>query len=85
MSCLNVSDITIITVKNVDYNLELINLLKNYVLENRGYIYKNLVINFSLFKAFFYLFLFNIYIYIYIYIYTYIYIKWFIVWTAIRL
>ena len=44
--CLNVSDIAIITVKNVDYcciiynisKCEAINLLKNSVLENRGYI-----------------------------------------------
>ena len=38
MLCLNVSDIIIITVKNVDYRLELINFLKNYVLEKHGYI-----------------------------------------------
>ena len=44
--CLNISDIAIITVKNVDYRCiihnigksEAINLLKNSVLENRGYI-----------------------------------------------
>ena len=42
----NISDIAIITVKNVDYRCiihninksEAINLLKNHVLENRGYI-----------------------------------------------
>ena len=46
MFCLNVSDITIITVKNVHYSCiihnisksEAINLLKNFVLEDRGYI-----------------------------------------------
>ena len=46
MSCLNVSDITMITVKNADYHctihdvnkFEAINLSKNDVLENRGYI-----------------------------------------------
>ena len=45
MLCLNISDITIITVKNVDYcciiynisKSEGINLLKNYVPENRWY------------------------------------------------
>ena len=44
--CLNISDITIITVKNVDYRCiihniskpEAINLLKNSVLEDCGYI-----------------------------------------------
>ena len=44
--CLNISDITIITVKNVDYRCiihnisksEAINLLESAVLENRGYI-----------------------------------------------
>ena len=46
--CLNISDITIITVKNVDYRCiihniskpEAINSLKNSVLEDCGYIYK---------------------------------------------
>ena len=44
--CLNISDITIITIKKVDYRCiihhiskyEAINLLKNYVLEDCGYI-----------------------------------------------
>ena len=44
--CLNVSDIAIVTVKNVDYcciiynisKCEAINILKNSMLENRGYI-----------------------------------------------
>ena len=46
MSSVNISDIAIITVKNVDYRCiihnisksEAINLLKNSVLEDRGYI-----------------------------------------------
>ena len=46
MLCLNISDITIITIKNVDYRCtnhnisksEAINLLKNSILEDRGYI-----------------------------------------------
>ena len=46
MLCLNLSDITIITAKNVDHcciiysisKSEIINLLKNSVLEDRGYI-----------------------------------------------
>ena len=46
MFCLNISDIAIITVKNVDFRCivynnsksEAINLLKNSVLEDRGYI-----------------------------------------------
>ena len=45
MLCLNISDITIITVKNVDYRCiihniskcKAINLLKNFLLEDRGY------------------------------------------------
>ena len=61
MLCLNISNITNITVKNVDYRYiihnsksQAINLLKNYVLEDRGYKYKNTVLNFSLLKAFFF-------------------------------
>ena len=46
MLCLNITDIVIITVKNVDYHCimynisksEAINLLENSVLEDRGYI-----------------------------------------------
>ena len=46
MSCLNISDITVFTVKNAAYRCvihniskpEAINLLKNTVLEDRGYI-----------------------------------------------
>ena len=47
----NINDIAIITVKNVDYHCiihnnsksEAINLLKNSVLEDRGYIYKKIL------------------------------------------
>ena len=61
----NISDIAI-TVTNVDYrciihkysNSEAISLLKYSVLENRGYILKNIVFNFSLFKTVFVTFLF---------------------------
>ena len=68
MLIVNISDIVNITVKNVDYRCiiynisksEAINLLKNSVLENRGYISKNIALNFSLFKQFFFLFLFGI-------------------------
>ena len=60
--CHNISDITIITVKNVDhcyiiYSISksgAIDLLKSFVLENRGYIYKNNVFHFSLLKAVFF-------------------------------
>ena len=39
-----------------------INSLKNFVLEDRGYIQKNMVLNFSLFKTVFFLhFLFSVY------------------------
>ena len=46
MLSVNISDIAIITIKNVDYcciipnnsKSEAINLLKNFVLEDRGYI-----------------------------------------------
>ena len=58
----NISNNAIITMKNVDYlciihnisKSEAINLLKKSVLEDRGYIYKNIVLNFSLFKTVFY-------------------------------
>ena len=46
MLCLNISDVTTITVKNIDHHCiihnsksEKINLLKDSVLENCGYIY----------------------------------------------
>ena len=59
MIYLNISDITIITVKNVDYcciihkicKFEAINLMESAVLENRGYIYKNIALIFSPFKT----------------------------------
>ena len=69
MLSVNISNIAIITIKNVDYccnihninKSEAINLLKNSVLEDRGYILKNVILNFSLFKAVFFTFLFSIY------------------------
>ena len=53
----NISDIAINTVKNVDYRciiyniskFDAINWLKNSVLENRGYIQRNIALNSSLF------------------------------------
>ena len=56
MLSVNTSDIAIITVKNVDYcciihdisKSEAISLLKNSVLEDCGYLQKNIVLNFSL-------------------------------------
>ena len=72
----NISEIAVITIKNVDYQCiirnisksEAINLLKHFVLEDGGYIYKNIPLNFSLLKAgsFFTLFVL-------------LYIKWLIV------
>ena len=69
MLSVNISDITIITVKNVDYlciicnisKSKAINLSKNSVLKNCGYILKNMVLIFKsiqdsfllLFKVFF--------------------------------
>ena len=69
MLSVNISDIAIITVKNVDYRCiihnisksEAINLLENSVLEDRGYIQKNIVLLFSLFSTVFFTFLFSIY------------------------
>ena len=67
MSSVKTSDIAVITVKNVDYRCiihnisksEVLNLLKNYVLEDRG-IHKTIVLNFNLLKAcIFYSFLFS--------------------------
>ena len=59
MLSVNISDIGIITLKNVDfrciiYNIsksKAIKLLKYFGLEDRGYIYKNIILSFSLFKA----------------------------------
>ena len=65
MLCLNITDITIITVTNVDNcciicnisKSEAINLLERTVLENCGYILKNIVLIFGIFKTdFFYFF-----------------------------
>ena len=50
MLCLNISNIAIITIKNVDYRFiihnitkpEAINLLKNSFLEDHGYVEKNI-------------------------------------------
>ena len=83
MLYLNISDIVIITVKNVDYRCimynisksEAINLSENSVLEDGGYIYKkNMVLIFSLFKTDFF---FNFF--------CLLYIKWLILWTSISL
>ena len=57
MWSVNISNVAIIAVKNVDYcciihnisKSEAINLLKNYVLENYGYIYKKYYLSFSSF------------------------------------
>ena len=65
MLCLNISDIAIITVKNVDYccimynisKSEVINLLENSVLEDRDYTRKCIV---SFFCFFFYFFVWYI-------------------------
>ena len=59
--CLNINDIAFITVKNVDYRCiihniskaDVINLLKSAVLEDRGYIWKNIVLIFNQFNAVF--------------------------------
>ena len=64
MLCLNISDITIITVKNVDYccimynisKSEVINLLENSVLEDRDYTRKCIVSLFFFCFCFFYFF-----------------------------
>ena len=72
MLSVNISNIAIITAKNADYRCithnnsksEAINLLKNFVLEDRVCVYiKNIALIFSLFKFFFFfsLFLFSIY------------------------
>ena len=78
MLSVNISDVAIITVKNVDYyciihnisKSEAINILEKAVLENRWY-KKNILI-FSLFKQIFLLF----------YI---VHIKWLMLWTSISL
>ena len=88
MLYLNITNITVITVKNVDYRWiiiihnisksEEINLLESSVLKNRGYIYIYIYIKYcfnfqSIQDSFsFLLFLFSIY-------------KWFLLWTFINL
>ena len=60
MLSVNISDIAIISIKNVDYcfiihnisKSKATNLWKNSVLEDCGYVYKTIVLNFSLFKTF---------------------------------
>ena len=59
MLSVNISNIAIVTVENVDYyciihnisKSEALNLLKDPVLENCGYIQNSIVLDFSLFKA----------------------------------
>ena len=60
MYCLNVSNITMITVESFDYcciihnvsKSEGVNLSKNYVLEVCRFLWKNIVLSFSLFKTY---------------------------------
>ena len=66
--CLNIRDITIITIKNIDYCSiiynrisEAFNLLESAVLKNQGYIYKKYCLNFQCIQESFLLFLFSIY------------------------
>ena len=82
MLCLNISNITNITVKNVDYRYiihnisksQAINLLKNYVLEDRGYKYKKYCLKFQSTEGIFFFF-FNFF--------ALLYIKWLIVWISL--
>ena len=77
MLSVNISDNTMITVENVDYRCiilnmsksEAITLLKSAAFEVCGYIQKNIVLNFSLFKA------------VLFYCFCLVYIKWLIVWN----
>ena len=77
MLSVNIDVIAIITVKNVDYRCiihniskcEAINLLKNYILENRGYIFFTFQ---SIQISFFYFF-------------CLVYIKWLILWIILVL
>ena len=83
MLCLNISDITIITIKNVNYRCiihsisksEATNLLGNSVLEDRGTYKKIFILNFILFKMIVLFFCF----------FCLVYIKWLILWTCISL
>ena len=77
----NISNIAIITVKNVDYcciiyniNKSEANSLLKKLCSSKPWIYtKNIVLSFGLFKAVFFYFL------------CLVYIKWLIVWTSIRI
>ena len=81
MLWLNITNTTIITVKNVDYRCvidsiskyEAINLLKIQLLEIE-IVYKNIALIFSLFKTNYFFYFFCL-----------IYIKWLIAWTSISL
>ena len=81
MLWLNITNTTIITVKNVDYRCvidsiskyEAINLLKIQLLEIES-VYKNIALIFSLFKTNYFFYFFCL-----------IYIKWLIAWTSISL
>ena len=63
MLSVNISDIVIIGIKNVAYRCiihniskaEAINLLESPALEDRGYIYNNIVLIFSLYETLFFL------------------------------
>ena len=78
MLSFNISDIATITVKNVYYHCiihnisksEAINLLKNFVFEDRGYISKNAVLNFNSFYA------------VSFYFFCFVYVKWLTLWTS---
>ena len=81
MLWLNITNTTIITVKNVDYRCvidsiskyEAINLLKIQLLEIES-VYKNIALIFSLFETNYFFYFFCL-----------IYIKWLIAWTSISL
>ena len=84
MLSVNRRDIAIVTVQNVDYcciihnisKSETINLLKNSVLEDNGYIYKKkkkYCLKFQSIQSSFF------------HIFYLVYIKWMIVWTSISL
>ena len=83
MLSFNLSDITIITVKNIGYwciirnisNSEAINLLENSVLENCGYTLKKYCLKFQSTQDSFFIIFFVIVVYI----------KWLIVWTPVSL
>ena len=82
MLSVNIRDIAIIPVKNVNYcciihsisKSEVINLLKNSVLEDRGYIYKKILPYISVYARQFF-----------VYCFCLVFIKWLVVWTCIIL